>query len=80
MAVGQAGLFQVRIRHWPLPEETAGLMNNVRVDTDMLLAEEAPSFTMGELMRLLDWRSGQLADLWNEWPRLRPYLMAASPV
>ena len=80
VAVGQAGLYQVRVRHWPLPEETAGLMDNVRVNTEMLLAEDAPSFAMGELMRLLGWRSDLLADLWNEWPRLRPLLLAPSPI
>jgi hypothetical protein len=55
-------------------------MANVRVDTDLLLAEGAPSFTRGELLRLLGWRSEQLADLWNEWPRLRPLLLAPSPI
>ncbi|HEX7543226.1 MAG TPA: hypothetical protein VF361_00295 [Candidatus Limnocylindrales bacterium] len=80
VAVGQAGMHSVRVRNWPLPEENAGLMANVRVDTDLLLAEGAPSFTMGELLRLLGWRSEQLADLWNEWPRLRPLLLAPSPI
>lgn len=79
-AVAQAGLYQVRARNWPLPEETAGLMGDVRVDTDLLLAEGAPSFAMDELLRLLGWRSELLADLWNEWPRLRPLLLAPSPV
>jgi len=80
VAVGEAGMYQVRVRNWPLPEENAALMSHVRVDTDLLLSENAPSFTMGELMRLLGWRSEQLADLWNEWPRLRPLLVAPSPI
>jgi hypothetical protein len=80
VAVGQAGMPSVRVRSWPLPEENAALMTNVRVDTDLLLAESAPSFTMGELLQLLGWRSEQLADLWNEWPRLRPLLLAPSPI
>ena len=80
VAVGQAGMHSVRVRNWPLPEENAGLMANVRVDTDLLLAEGAPSFTRGELLRLLGWRSEQLADLWNEWPRLRPLLLTPSPI
>jgi hypothetical protein len=79
VAVGQAGLYAVRVRNWPPPEETAGLMSDVRVDTDLLLAEEAPSFTMAEMVELLGWRTEQLADLWNEWPRLRPLLLAPSP-
>jgi hypothetical protein len=80
VAVGEAGMYQVRVRNWPLPKENAALMSHVRVDTDLLLSENAPSFTMGELMRLLGWRSEQLADLWNEWPRLRPLLLAPSPI
>jgi hypothetical protein len=78
IAVGEAGMYQVRVRSWPLPEENAELMFHVRVDTDLLLSQEAPSFTMGEMMRLLGWRAEQLADLWNEWPRLRPLLLAPS--
>ena len=80
VAVGQAGLYAVRVRNWPPPEETAGLMSDVRVDTDLLLVEEAPSFTMAEMVELLGWRTEQLADLWNEWPRLRPLLLAPSPI
>jgi hypothetical protein len=55
-------------------------MGDVRVDTDLFLAEGAPSFAMDELLRLLGWRSELLADLWNEWPRLRPLLLAPSPI
>jgi hypothetical protein len=80
IAVGQAGLHSVRVRFWPLPAETSGLMTNVRVDTDLLLSEEAPSFTMGEMVKLLGWRSELLADLWNEWPRLRKLLLAPTPI
>ena len=80
VAVGQAGMYQVRVRNWPLPEENAELMFHVRVDTDLLLSQEAPSFTLGEMMRLLGWRAEQLADLWNEWPRLRPLLLAPSTI
>ena len=80
IAVGQAGLHSVRVRFWPLPAEAPGLMTNVRVDTDLLLTEEAPSFTMGEMVKLLGWRSELLADLWNEWPRLRKLLLVPTPV
>jgi hypothetical protein len=80
IAVGQAGLHSVRIRFWPLPADAPGLMTNVRVDTDLLLTEEAPSFTMGEMVKLMGWRSELLADLWNEWPRLRKLLLAPTPV
>jgi hypothetical protein len=79
MAVGQAGLHQVLVRFWPTPEETGRLFDRVRVDTDELLAEGAPSLTLGELVRLLGWRAELLADLWNDWPSVRPLLLAASP-
>lgn len=80
VAVGQAGMHQVRVRVWPLPVDMPGLMTNVRVDTDLLLIQEAPSFTMGEMVKLLGWRSQLLADLWNEWPRLRRLLLAPTPI
>lgn len=79
MAVGQAGLHQVLVRFWPTPEETGRLFDRVRVDTDELLAEGAPSLTLGELVRLLGWRAELLADLWNDWPSVRPLLLADSP-
>jgi hypothetical protein len=80
MAVGQAGLHQVRIHYWPAPEETGQLFDHVRVDTDTLLAEGAPSLTLGQLVRLLGWRAELLAELWNNWASVRPLLLAASPI
>jgi hypothetical protein len=79
IAVGQAGMYSVRVRYWPSPEENADLMLDIRVDTDLLLTEEAPSFTLGEMLQLLGWRAELLADLWNEWSRVRPLLLASSP-
>jgi hypothetical protein len=77
IAVGQAGMYSVRVRYWPSPEENADLMLDIRVDTDLLLTEEAPSFTLGEMLQLLGWRAELLADLWNEWPRVRPLLLSS---
>ena len=79
MAVGQAGMYQVRIRYWPRGEEAGQLFSHVRVDTDLLLAEEAPSLALGELVKLLGWRAEMLADLWNEWAKVRPLLLVPSP-
>lgn len=77
-AVGAAGLLPVRIRFWPNAAQTAELYRNVRVATEVFVAERAPGLTLGETVRLLGRRAEQLADLWNEWPRVRPLLLAAS--
>jgi hypothetical protein len=77
-AVGAAGLLPVRIRFWPNAAETAELFRNVRVATEVFVAQRAPSLTLGETVRLLGRRAEQLADLWNEWPRVRPLLLTAS--
>jgi hypothetical protein len=78
MALGQAGLLTVRVRHWPRPEEVARLYRYVRVDPIALLAEKAPSITMGELVLMLGRRAEVVADLWNDWPRARPLLLLPS--
>jgi hypothetical protein len=75
MALGQAGLLTVRVRNWPRPEEAAQLYRHVRVDPIALLAERAPSITMGELVLMLGRRAEAVADLWNDWPRARPLLL-----
>jgi hypothetical protein len=75
MALGNAGLLPVRVRHWPRPEETALLYRQVSVDPIALLAEQAPSLTMGELVLMLGRRAEMAADLWNDWSRARPLLL-----
>jgi flagellar basal body rod protein FlgC len=76
MAVGGAGLLPVRVRVWPRPEEAARLLNDVRVSADQFVASRAPALTLGELLRLIGRRAELLADLWNEWPRVRLLLFA----
>ncbi len=78
MALGQAGLLTVRIRNWPRPEEAARLYRRVQVDPIALLAEKAPSITMGELVLMLGRRAEVAADLWNDWSRARPLLLLPS--
>ena len=78
MAVGQAGLPIVRVRFWPRPQEAARLFRHVRVDTTAVLSERAPSLTKGELVRLLDRRAELVADLCNDWSRVRPLLLLQS--
>jgi hypothetical protein len=78
LAVGQAGMLPVRIRQWPRPEEIGELFSDVRVMADSFIASRAPALTLGELVRLLGRRAELLADLWNEWPRVRPLLFSTS--
>jgi hypothetical protein len=76
LAVGAAGLLPVRIRHWPNPDEAALLFQGVRASADAFIAVKAPALTLGELVRALGRRAEPLANLWNEWARVRPLLFA----
>jgi len=78
MAVGNAGLLPARVKHWPKTAETEDLFRGVRVSGDTFIAAHAPALTLGELVRLLGRRAEPLSDLWNDWPRLRPLLLATS--
>ena len=78
LAAGQAGLLTVRVRNWPRSPEAALLYRAVRVDAIELLADKAPSITMGELVLMLGRRAEVAADLWNEWSRARPLLLLPS--
>jgi hypothetical protein len=78
MAVGGAGLLPARVRVWPKPEEAAELFRGVSASGDVFIATRAPALTLGELVRLLGHRAELLADLWNEWPRVRPLFFETS--
>lgn len=76
LAVGAAGLLPVRIRYWPKSQEAAELYKDVRVASEAFIAAKAPALTLGELVGVLGRRSEMLADLWNDWPRVRPLFLA----
>lgn len=76
LAVGQAGLLPVKIRHWPTAEEAAFLLQGVSVSADTFIAARAPALTLGECVRMLGRRAEYLADLWNDWARCRPLLFS----
>lgn len=78
MAVGSAGLLPARIRYWPKPDEAEHLLRGVTAASDAFIASMAPALTLGELVRLLGRRADMLADLWNDWPRVRPLLFATT--
>ena len=75
LAVGYAGLDPMRIRHWPTEVEMAELYRDVGVSADEHLAGHAPDLTLGELVGMLGRRADPLADLWNDWGRIRPLLL-----
>ncbi len=78
LSVGAAGLLPARIRYWPNHEEAADLFRSVRVTADAFIAARAPALTLGELVHLLGRRAEMLADLWNDWPRVRPLLLSTA--
>ncbi len=77
LAVGYAGLDPMRIRRWPTEEETAELYRDVAAAADEYLASAARELTLGELITALGRRADALTEVWNEWPRLRPLLLAS---
>ena len=79
LAVGAAGLLPARVRYWPKPEEAAALYGGVVSSGDAFIAAGAPALTLGELVRLLGRRAEPLADLWNDWDRVRPLLFETHP-
>ncbi len=75
LALGYAGLDPMRMRHWPNETEMAALYRDVAVAADEHLAIEAGDLTLGELVTMLGKRADGLAEVWNEWGRLRPLLL-----
>ena len=75
LAVGYAGLDPMRIRQWPTETEMGALFADVTVAADEHLAGAAGDLTLGELVSMLGRRADGLADVWNQWGRLRPLLL-----
>ena len=75
LALGYAGLDPMRMRHWPNEEATAGLFRDVAVAADEYLAGVAGDLTLGEMVTMLGRRAEPLADIWNQWGRIRPLLL-----
>lgn len=78
LAVGYAGLDPMRIRHWPNEAEMAELFRDATVAADEYLVGAARGLTLGELITTLGLRADALTDLWNEWGRVRPLLLAGT--
>jgi hypothetical protein len=78
LAVGYAGLDPMRVRPWPNEAEIGDLFRDVAVAADEYLAEAAGGLTLGELVSMLGRRADALTEVWNDWARLRPLLLAGS--
>ena len=76
LAVGYAGLDPMRLRRWPNEAEMGLLFREVSVAADEYLADAAGGLTLGELVDVLGRRADALTELWNEWGRVRPLLLA----
>jgi hypothetical protein len=76
LAVGYAGLDPMRIRTWPSEAEMNDLLRDVTVAADEYVWEAAGSLSLGELISLLGLRADPLTELWNDWGRIRPLLLA----
>lgn len=76
MAVAHAGLDPMRIRRWPTGDEGRQLVRDAIVLGADFLAEAAPSLTLEELTDVLGRDALALADVWVEWARIRPLLLA----
>jgi hypothetical protein len=77
LALGYAGLDPMRMRTWPNATTMAQLFEDVRVAADEYVTTMAGDLTLGEMVALLRGRAEPLADLWNNWGRIRPLLLEA---
>ena len=77
LALGYAGLDPMRLRTWPTEATMPHLFEDVRVAADEYVATTAGELTLGEMVALLRGRAEPLADLWNNWGKVRPLLLEA---
>ena len=75
LALGYTGLDPMRVRRWPTEAEMVSLLQDVTVAADEHLASTAGDLTLGELVTMLGRRADGLAEVWNQWGRLRPLLL-----
>ena len=75
LALGYAGLDPMRIRHWPTEESMGELFRDVAVAADEYLAGIAGDLTLAEMVTMLGRRADGLAEVWNNWGRIRPLLL-----
>jgi hypothetical protein len=75
LALGYAGLDPMRIRQWPDGPAMTALFADVTVAADEWLASVAGDLTLAEMVGMLGRRADGLAEVWNQWGRIRPLLL-----
>ncbi|HEY4189168.1 MAG TPA: hypothetical protein VGM28_01995 [Candidatus Limnocylindrales bacterium] len=75
LALGYAGLDPMRIRQWPDGPAMTALFADVTVAADEWLAGVAGDLTLAEMVGMLGRRADGLAEVWNQWGRIRPLLL-----
>ena len=76
LALGYAGLDPMRIRQWPTEAEMAALFSDVAVAADEYLAgDRRRPHAWARWSRCSGRRADGLAELWNDWGRVRPLLL-----
>jgi hypothetical protein len=75
LALGYAGLDPMRVRQWPDAAATTALFADVTVAADEWLAGVAGDLTLAEMVGMLGRRADGLAEVWNQWGRIRPLLL-----
>ena len=75
LALGYSGLDPMRVRHWPDEREVTELFSEVSVAADEYVAGAAGDLTLAEMVDMLGRRADRLAELWNQWGRIRPLLL-----
>jgi hypothetical protein len=78
LALGYAGQDPMRMRSWPDEEGMAELFSEATVTADEYLAGVAGDLTLAEMVTMLGRRADGLAELWNDWGRIRPLLLEES--
>jgi hypothetical protein len=75
LALGYAGLDPKRVRHWPTEDTIGTAFADVTVAADEYLSSVAGDLTLAEMVAMLGRRADGLAEIWNEWGRIRPLLL-----
>ncbi len=75
LALGYAGFDPMRMRHWPNEQATSELYRDVTVAADEYLAGVAGDLTLHEMVTMLGRRADSLAEVWNQWGKIRPLLL-----
>jgi hypothetical protein len=75
LALGYAGLDPMRMRQWPDGAAMTVLFADVTVAADEWLASAAGDLTLAEMVGMLGRRADGLAEVWNQWGRIRPLLL-----